>query len=218
VRCRMGSARPGTVARLELGSDTPSVPRIFTLFTAFFQSCLPDVGPSGVVGLFNANPVSFTIGELIGVGGTRGDAGIESSLMTAVTSEARDLKRLVGSCGSELYTCGAVVGRAFSTSSSTLFLDFQQDTEEIKPAQPWRTDFRKLFICRDATLRTLIRPKMPGSCRNLSLASERMSFSHFWPRCRENAHLSDANQAETAARPKDVKAVRTVVIVDVTRA
>jgi hypothetical protein len=217
VRCRMGSARPGTAARLELSSDTPSVPRIFTLFTAFFQSCLPDVGLSGVVGLFNAKPVSFTIGELIGVGGTRGDAGVESSLMTAVTSEARDLKRLVGSCGSELSRCGAVVGRAFSTSS-TSFLNFQQDTDEIKPAQPWRTDFRKLFVCRDATLKALIRPKMPGSCRNLSLASERMSFSHFWPRCRENAHLSDANQAETAARPKDVKAVRTVVIVDVTRA
>lgn len=102
MRCRMGSARPGTVARLELASDTPSVVRIFTVFTAFFQSCLPAVVPSGVVGLFNAKPVSFSIGELMGVGGTRGDAGVEGSFMTAVTSDARDLKRWVGSFGSEL--------------------------------------------------------------------------------------------------------------------
>jgi hypothetical protein len=213
----MGSARPGIVARLELASDTPSVFRIFRLFMASFQCCLPDVGPFGVAGLFNAKPVSFTIGELIGVGGTRGDAGVESSLITAVTSEARDLKRFV-SFGSELQMCPAVIGRAFSTSASPLFLDLQQDTEEIKSAQLWRTDLRNLFICRDTNLKALIRPKMPWSCRNLSLASERMSLSHFCPRCRENAHLSDANQVETAARPKDVKAVRTVVIVDVTRA
>lgn len=36
--------------------------------------------------------------------------------------------------------------------------------------------------------------------------------------CLANAHLSDANHADTAASPKDVNAVRTVVIVDVTAA
>ena len=99
----MGSGRPGNAIGLVSTGDTPaSVLRIFTVFTAFLQSCLPDVGFFGVVELFNAKPDSFTTGELIGVGGTRGEAGVETSLMTAVTSEARDLAGFVGSFGSEL--------------------------------------------------------------------------------------------------------------------
>jgi len=47
-------------------------------------------------------------------------------------------------------------------------------------------------------------------------ASFRTSESHFCPRWCTNVHLSDANQAETAARPNEVNAVKTVVIVDVT--
>lgn len=48
------------------------------------------------------------------------------------------------------------------------------------------------------------------------MVSLRTSLSHFCPLCRENAHRSEANQADTAARPKDVNAVRTVVSVEVT--
>jgi hypothetical protein len=40
------------------------------------------------------------------------------------------------------------------------------------------------------------------------------SCSHFLPLCREKIHLSDANQADTAAKPKELNAVNTVVIVD----
>lgn len=59
---------------------------------------------------------------------------------------------------------------------------------------------------------------IPGSSKNLSVASFKTSLSHFLPLCLEKVHRSEANHAETAARPKDVKAVRTVVIVDVTYA
>lgn len=47
-------------------------------------------------------------------------------------------------------------------------------------------------------------------------ASFRTSESHFDPRWCTNVHLSEANQADTAARPNEVNAVKTVVIVDVT--
>ena len=39
------------------------------------------------------------------------------------------------------------------------------------------------------------------------------SCSHFLPLCREKTQRSDANQAETAAKPKELNAVKTVVIV-----
>lgn len=51
----------------------------------------------------------------------------------------------------------------------------------------------------------------------LTFVSEIMSASHFSPLCRVNAHRSDANQNETAVRPKQLKAEKTVVTVDVIR-
>jgi hypothetical protein len=56
---------------------------------------------------------------------------------------------------------------------------------------------------------------MDGCLTNSLVDSVKTSLSHFWPLWRENAHLSDANQAETAARPKEVNAVKTVVNVEV---
>lgn len=46
--------------------------------------------------------------------------------------------------------------------------------------------------------------------------SSRTSESHFLPLCRLKTIRSEANQADTAARPKELKAEKTVVIVDVT--
>ena len=46
--------------------------------------------------------------------------------------------------------------------------------------------------------------------------SSRISASHFLPLCRLNTMRSEANQADTAARPKELKAEKTVVIVEVT--
>jgi hypothetical protein len=40
------------------------------------------------------------------------------------------------------------------------------------------------------------------------------SCNHFLPLCREKTHFSDANQVDTAAKPKELNAVKTVVIVD----
>jgi hypothetical protein len=39
------------------------------------------------------------------------------------------------------------------------------------------------------------------------------SCSHFLPLCREKTQRSDANQVDTAAKPKELNAVKTVVIV-----
>lgn len=49
-----------------------------------------------------------------------------------------------------------------------------------------------------------------------TLVSERTSASHFVPWWRENAHRSDANQADTAVRPTMLHAENTVVSVQVT--
>lgn len=49
-----------------------------------------------------------------------------------------------------------------------------------------------------------------------TLVSERTSASHFVPLCLENAHRSEANQAETAVRPTMLHAENTVVRVQVT--
>jgi hypothetical protein len=42
------------------------------------------------------------------------------------------------------------------------------------------------------------------------------SCSHFPPLYREKIHRSDANQVDTAAKPKELNAVKTVVIVHTT--
>ena len=51
---------------------------------------------------------------------------------------------------------------------------------------------------------------------SLPETSSRISASHFLPLCRLNTMRSEANQADTAARPKELKAEKTVVIVEVT--
>jgi hypothetical protein len=47
----------------------------------------------------------------------------------------------------------------------------------------------------------------------VSQKSSSESCSHFLPLCREKIHLSDANQVDTAARPKELNAVKRVVVV-----
>lgn len=46
-----------------------------------------------------------------------------------------------------------------------------------------------------------------------SQKSSRESCSHFLPLCRAKTQRSDANQVDTAAKPKELNAVKTVVMV-----
>ena len=57
----------------------------------------------------------------------------------------------------------------------------------------------------------------PGVWYMRSLLSERTSASHLRPLCRAKAQRSEANQVETAVRPKQLSAEKTVVSVVVTR-
>jgi hypothetical protein len=56
---------------------------------------------------------------------------------------------------------------------------------------------------------------IPGAWYAMSRHSMSASLSHFVPRCRRKIQRSDANHAETAARPNEVKAVKTDVKIDV---
>lgn len=57
----------------------------------------------------------------------------------------------------------------------------------------------------------------PVASSTLSETSSSISASHFFPLCRLKTIRSEANQADTAIRPKELKAEKTVVIVEVTK-
>ena len=72
------------------GAVVPSVRAlcIFIFRKAFFHNCLPTVVVGSVVGVAaKLNEDSWSTGEFKGVGGARGDVGVDGSLMTAVASD-----------------------------------------------------------------------------------------------------------------------------------
>lgn len=58
---------------------------------------------------------------------------------------------------------------------------------------------------------------MPGTEQTRTFVSESTSASHFWPLWRVKIQRSDANQVDTAARPKQLNAEKIVVVALVTR-
>lgn len=113
VRCRAGSC----LLRLVGVLVTAMALCILTFRTAFFQSCLPRVGEFGeVIELGELGEVNSTsAGEWCGVGGMRGDTGVDGSLITAVTSEGLPDAGLVGS---RFGPCSIVVGNVLDSKSS----------------------------------------------------------------------------------------------------
>jgi hypothetical protein len=182
--------------------------RIFIFRKAFFHNCLPTV--VGVAAKLDED--SWSTGEFKGVGGTRGDVGVDDSLITAVSSDNRCL---IGSYIWDRLVVGSPWTRASKSLSSVSVLRHV----EVESTPTTRNVVLKVvFKWRPATKIPLCAQVIPECRQKRSLASMRTSLSHFWPRWREKIHLSEANHAETAARPNEVNAVRTVVIVAVTKA
>jgi len=172
--------------------------RICTLRRAFFQSCFP-----GEVGL---GSTSFSIGDLGGSGDLEGSLIISDCrrIGEVGTSEKKLLLWAVGSLASRSSLSSEELLCAYAIPST-----LQESRCRVSAHCPSRSP----MTCRVRRVRC-----MPGSFITMVLYSISASLSHFLPRCRRKMYLSDANHAETAARPKDVNAVKTVVKVDVAAA
>lgn len=130
VRWRIGSER-GVVITVATVCTVGGlrVARIRTFLTAFFHSRLPAVLTRGRGGGLSASKL-FSVGELTGACGARGDAGGESSAVVAVA--ALDIRCFFSdsdarSFGSVLHTTGEVVGRTLASKSSSSHDEVRQD-------------------------------------------------------------------------------------------
>ena len=205
VRCLMGGRLiTGTSGISIICRDGGIALRILIFRKAFFHSCLPTVLSASGVGAQSSEKSSAT-GEFKGVGGTSGDVGVGGSLIIMVVS---DVWRFVGS-----YIWDLFVGSPWASKSSLSIAALRHVERENAPRMrhaPLNTEFKWHPAIKKPPFTQVI----PGRCQKRSLASMRTSLNHFWPRWREKVHLSEANHAETAARPNEVNVVRTVVMVE----
>jgi hypothetical protein len=202
---------------------------------AFFQSFFPWLGGAGVaiggggdikaaaangdVGIPEKSENPAEAGELTGVEGIwRGSSTIGMTHVSAETLSDLGSGEKGGAIVADLefveYRMASMSSPSDPSSSERRFRQLVLASNRVDADS--LNDRQSLPVFRLRYLLDLWIQLIPGRRMNSSMLSLRTSMSHFWPLCLEKAHRSEANHAETAARPNEVKAVRTDVTVAVT--